>query len=105
MTADDRRGPIQYKKGASNVVTNLSASTRRRVVQVAAVGAVALVLAGTVASPAEARRRDSVNDANRAIGVCFSGGGEPNSYESGGSIFVSCSFEDGTFDTVEFPYR
>jgi hypothetical protein len=68
-------------------------------------GAVALVLAGTVVSPAEAmRRRDSVDLANSAIGMCFSGGGDPNSYEYGSTIFESCTYEDGSVVTVDFPY-
>lgn len=84
---------------------NVAAPARRRIVQVAAVGAIALVLAGTVASPADAmRRRDAVIDANNAIGTCFDNGGDPNSYEYGGAIFVSCTWEDGSVDTVGFDY-
>jgi hypothetical protein len=105
MGVGDRRGPISDTKGV-NVVTNFTAPTRRRVVQMAAVGAVALVLAGTVASPAEAmRRRDAVEDANNAVGMCFNGGGNPDSYEYGSTVYVSCSYENGSVVTVDFPYR
>lgn len=104
MGPGDRRGPIPDKKGV-NVVTNLTAPTRRRVAQIAAVGAVALVLAGAVSSPAEAmRRRDASVMANSAIGMCFDGGGDPNSYEYGGTIYVSCTYENGDVVTVDFSY-
>lgn len=102
--AGDRRGPIPDQKG-TNVVTNLTAPVGRRIGRIAAVGAVALVLAGTMAAPAEAmRRRDAVGGANMAIGYCFNGGGDPNSYEYGGTIYVSCTYDDGSVDTLDFPY-
>jgi hypothetical protein len=100
----DRRGPIPDKKGV-HVVSNLMAPVGRRIGQIAAVGAVALVLAGAVASPAEAmRRRDAVSGANIAVGYCFNGGGDPNSYEYGGTIYVSCTYDDGSVVTVDFDY-
>lgn len=74
----------------------------RRIGQIAVVGAVALVLAGAVASPAEARRRMAENAANHAIGLCFVNGGNPDAYTYGGTIYVSCAWEDGSVDTLEF---
>lgn len=106
MVPVDRHGPIWYQKGV-NVVTSFTApATRRRIGRIVAVGAVALVLAGSVASPAEAMRRSSaVMDANMVIGMCFDGGGTPDSYEYGNTIYVSCVHEDGTVTTIDYPYR
>jgi hypothetical protein len=78
--------------------------TRRRLGRIAAVGAVALVLAGAVAAPAEARRSDAVTAANLAVGMCFSNGGDPNAYETGGAIYVTCTWEDGSVTTLYFEY-
>lgn len=69
-------------------------------------GAVTLVIGATAATPADAmRRREAVSHTNRIIGYCFNGGGTADSYEYGGTIYVSCTWEDGSVDTSEFPYR
>jgi hypothetical protein len=39
-----------------------------------------------------------------AVGMCFNGGGSPDSYEYGGTIYVSCTYDDGSVTTVEFDY-
>ena len=88
-----------------NASMDFSTVSRRRLTQVAAVGAVTLVLAGATAHPADAmRRRDAVSGANMAVGGCFNGGGSPDSYEYGGTIYVSCTYDDGSVVTVHFPY-
>jgi hypothetical protein len=106
MRPEDRRGLIPYKTGekGSNAVTNLKTPAGRRIARIAAVGAVALVLAGAVASPAEASRRQAVGAANQAVGTCFYNGGDPNAYEYGGTVYVSCTWEDGSVDTLDFGY-
>lgn len=89
-----------------NVTVNLTATTRRRLAQVAAVGAVTLVLGATAVTPADAMRRsEAVGHANRIIGYCFNGGGTADSYEYGGTLYVSCTWEDGSVDSSEFRYR
>lgn len=81
-------------------------STRRRLAQVAAVSAVTLVLTGATTLSADAmRRRDAVGGANMAVGGCFNGGGTPDSYEYGGTIYVSCTYDDGSVVTVDFDYN
>ncbi len=93
-----------HQKGM-HLTMERTSSTRRRLAQVAAVGAVALVLAGATTHSADAmRRRDAVGGANMAVGGCFNGGGSPDSYEYGGTIYVSCTYEDGSVVTVDFPY-
>jgi hypothetical protein len=69
-----------------------------------AVGAVALTLAGTIATPAEARDRGgAAYQANDAIDACFVAGGDPDVYEYGGSIAVWCFYEEGQgWDSVDF---
>jgi hypothetical protein len=77
----------------------------RRIGQIAAVGAVALVLAATMASPAAAMRRyTAVQYANSTVSSCFYNGGDADSYEYGGTIYVSCTWEDGEVVTLDFPY-
>jgi hypothetical protein len=76
----------------------------QRIARIAAVGAVALVLAGAVAPVAEAARRDAVRAANHAVGLCFHNGGNPDAYEYGGTIYVSCTWEDGSVDTLDYDY-
>jgi hypothetical protein len=88
-----------------NSAMDCTTSTRRRLAQIAAVGAVTLVLAGSTTHSADAmRRRDAVGGANMAVGGCFNGGGSADSYEYGGTIYVSCTYEDGSVVTVDFPY-
>jgi hypothetical protein len=71
----------------------------------AAVGAVALVLAGTMAAPAEARRRsDAVIYANRAIDICFAGGGDPSVTEYSGAFYFTCVHESGAVTEMELTY-
>lgn len=60
--------------------------------RIAAVGALALVLAGTVASPATA----SMKGANAAIDLCFQSGGDPTPFEFAGVWAVGCKYLDGT---------
>jgi hypothetical protein len=80
-------------------------SNRRRFTQIAAVGAVTLGLARVTTRSADARRRrDAVSGANMAVGMCFNGGGSPDSYEYGGTIYVSCTYDDGSVTTVDFDY-
>jgi hypothetical protein len=86
------------------VVTNLKAPAGRRIAQLATVGAVALVLTGAMASPAEASRREAVRAANHAIGMCFHNGGDPNVYEGGGKITITCTSEDGSESGLDFRY-
>ncbi len=102
MAPWDRRGPIPDKKGM-NVVNNLTAPAARRIGQIAAVGAVALVLTAAVASPSEARRNAAQDGANLAISYCFNQGGNPDADVIRGTIYVSCSWEDGTIDILDFP--
>lgn len=84
---------------------NFSASVGRRITQFAVVGAVVLVLTATVASPVDAmKRREAVRAANAAISMCFHNGGDPNAYEYGGTLYVSCTWEDGSVDTLDYSY-
>jgi hypothetical protein len=69
--------------------------TGRQLGRIAAVGAVALVLVGTMAVPAEAQRRsEAVVRVNRAIEICFAAGGDPDTEEIGTSFRVDCLFPD-----------
>ena len=80
-------------------------SMGRRIAQIVTVGAVVLVLTGTVASPADAmKRREAVRAANAAISMCFHNGGNPDAYEYGGTLYVSCTWEDGSVDTLDYSY-
>jgi hypothetical protein len=99
MEPVDRRGPIPRTKGA-NVFTNLTAPAGRRLGRIAAVGAVALVLAGAMASPAEARTREEKYWNN-----CFESGGQPFTIEGGAyqpDEYV-CDYGDGDFES-EYAY-
>lgn len=88
------------------MLTILTSSVGRRISQVTAVGAVALLLAAATASPADAaKRRDAVRAANGAISTCFHNGGDPNAYEYGGTVYVSCTWEDGSVDTLDYSYN
>jgi len=71
----------------------------------AAVGAMALVLAGAVAAPAEARPRSAaVATANQSVDTCFSLGGEPTIYEFPVAFNFGCIYEDGSTDWFDIPY-
>lgn len=77
----------------------------RTVGRIAAVGAVGLVLAGAVATPAEARtRREARNTANNDGGMCFETGGSHYATDSGFSFQMACVWEDGTMTEWELPY-
>ena len=85
--------------------TTTTARVPRRLGRLAAVGAVALVLAGAAASPAEAvTRRGAATMTNTAIGICFEAGGDPIVEEGGGSFVLSCYQEDGSYwwDSYEY---
>jgi hypothetical protein len=76
-----------------------------RIGRLAAVGAAALLLAGVVATSAEARPRSAaVSQVNGAIGLCFWVGGDPYVYEFPGSFSFGCLFEDGRADWYDFDY-
>lgn len=85
-----------------NVLTRLTAPASRRIGQLAAIGGVALVLTAAVASPADARPRESMVAANMAIDYCFVQGGTPDAYIIGSTTYVSCAWEDGSVDTLAF---
>ncbi len=85
-----------------NVLTRFTAPGSRRIGQLAAVGAMALVLTTAVVSPADARRSEAERAANLAISYCFNQGGNPGADVYGGTIYVSCSWEDGTIDILDF---
>ena len=86
--------------------------------RIAAVGAVALVLAGTVAVPTEAmQRRVSVGLVNDAMGACWDAGGDPAAAEGtgilnpegeegsiGGGFSVSCLMPNGSNIWTWIPY-
>jgi hypothetical protein len=96
--------------GQANVMTTSTTARpgRRigRIGRIVAVGAVALVLAGTAAAnPAEAMRRyEAVQYANSAVDSCFSAGGDASAYDFGGSIGITCIFEDGGEVTWDIDY-
>ena len=85
-----------------NLLTKIAAPASRRIGQIAAVGAIALVLTTAVASPADARRSEAERAANLAISYCFNQGGNPGADIYGGTIYVSCSWDDGTIDILDF---
>lgn len=67
----------------------------RKIGRIAAVGAVALLLAGTAAAPAGAERNDTVRRVNGTIGDCFGAGGDPTVVEFVGVFVVSCQHGNG----------
>lgn len=78
----------------------------RIVGRLAAVGAIALILAGSAVVPAAARdRSDVVWSVNYAIGVCVGGGGDPFVTEHGNEFILFCVFEDGNQFTSEWTYE
>ena len=64
----------------------------------AAVGAVALVLAGSATSVEARPRSDAVRIANYMIDNCFAAGGEPDAGDAGYGIGFICAYPDGTVD-------
>ena len=66
--------------------------------RIAAVGAVALVLAGSAASVEARPRSDAVRLANRMIANCFVNGGEPDAGDEGYGIGFTCAYPDGRVD-------
>jgi len=70
----------------------------RTIGRIAAVGAVALVLAGSAASVEARTRSDAVRIANRVISSCFVSGGEPDAGDIGYGISFTCAYPDGTVD-------
>jgi hypothetical protein len=73
--------------------------TRQRLGRIAAVSALALLLAGSIATPAGAMKRSQVvRIVNGAIGLCFSSGGYPDVEESpvNGGFSVACYWDDGS---------
>ena len=88
------------------MTTSARARAGRRIGRIAAVGAVALILAGTAAAPAEARtRRQAVYLANSAIGACFELGGDPWVDEGGGGFSFICTWEDGNYYEQDIGYN
>lgn len=81
-------------------------NTMRIVNRIAAVGVVALVLAGSAASVEARPRSDVVRMANAGIGACFRAGGEANVvdlgvYNGSGMMDFACTYPDGTiYNTV-----
>ena len=66
-----------------------------RIGQIAAVGAVALTLAGAAAGSADAYPRSAATRyASSSIAFCFDTGGDPTAYDFGGSWQVVCVYED-----------
>jgi hypothetical protein len=76
----------------------------RTIGRIAAVGAVALVLAGSATSVEARPRSDVVRTANRMIGSCFVSGGEANVEDHGSGMTYSCVYSDGTEYSHYLPY-
>jgi hypothetical protein len=77
----------------------------QRIGRIAALGAVALVLAGVVATPAEARTRESARAVARADGgMCAETGGYHSVRDTGSSVQMLCYYDDGTMHEWELPY-
>ncbi len=76
----------------------------RTIGRIAAVGAVALVLAGSAASVEARPRSDVVRTANRMIASCFSGGGDANVEDNGSGMSYSCVWADGTESSYWLAY-
>jgi hypothetical protein len=69
------------------------------------VGAVALVLAGAVATPVEARTRQQAARTTRADGVmCADTNGHHIVTDTGSSFYMACLYDDGTMLDWELPY-
>jgi hypothetical protein len=78
----------------------------RRIGRIAAVGAVALVLVGAVATPVEARTRESARAVLRGeVKICSETGGRFASTDTGASFMVACVWGDGTMYEGEIPYE
>ena len=100
------------------MTTLMRTQTTQRIGRIAAVGAVALLLAGAVMTPAEAmRRRESVKLVNDAMGACMDLGGDPAAEEAtgmlnpegsegslGGGFSFSCLMPDGSNIWTWIPY-
>jgi hypothetical protein len=93
----DSPGAATGQEGTTAMTTATGARTGRRLGRVgrlAAVGALALVLAGTAAGHAEARTRQAaVRTMNAAIAICFEGGGEASVYDYSGSFGFACVYD------------
>lgn len=76
----------------------------RTIGRIAAVGAVALVLAGSATSVEARPRSDVVRTANRMIASCFSGGGDANVEDHGNGMTYTCAWSDGTESSYYLPY-
>jgi hypothetical protein len=77
--------------------------------RIAAVGTLALLLAGTTAAPAGAMLRSEARRIARAVvDMCFNVGGDPAMAEggtgSGGVFSVICDYPDGTSMFVMYDY-
>lgn len=67
----------------------------RTIGRLAAVGAVAMALAGTSATATGAERNDTVRRVNGTIGDCFSAGGDATVVDFVGVFVVSCQHGNG----------
>ena len=85
---------------------SMQARTARRMGRLAAVGAVALVLAGSAAAPAAAMKRsEALARVNRQYDTCFRQGGESSATEQDNVFTATCviPLEDGT--TYEYSWE
>ena len=75
--------------------SSVRARMARRMARWAAVGAVALVLAGTAAAPAGAlKRSDAASRASDVANVCQSSGGIAYGVDLGGVIIQGCAYSE-----------
>jgi hypothetical protein len=85
------------------MVSSTRTTTVRRLGRITTVGALALLLAGVLASPAEAMRRsEAFSLAQQLVNICASAGAdtwvESGSTGNGGGYAVLCTWPDGQTD-------
>jgi hypothetical protein len=83
----------------------IAAKTRaaHRMAKLAAVGAVALVLAGTAAAPAAAlKRSEAASRAREVASVCQGSGGVTFGVDLGVAIFQTCAYSEDQVIVVPF---
>ena len=91
------------------MVSSTRATTVRRLGRIATVGALALLLAGVLATPAEAMTRsEAFQLAQTMVGMCANVGGDPwveaGSTGNGGGYAVLCTWPDGHSDWMWYDW-
>lgn len=87
------------------MATSTTARGGRRIGRIAAVGAVALVLAGTAAAPSAAMTRSEM--ARTVHGhhhMCYELGGQSFVYDFGGVVSMGCLYGDGSYYADDSTY-